>query len=614
MATTSTVGAIEREFNIALGYMVQADSQNSNKNKMLREWFDANFQEPGRGSVVAEPKQAYNRPLEQFKHNEPHVIFVYRDEPTYARLREQVLKKATNSLRTVLLVKFDASGFHPYEVLKAGNSLVLDFYIQCFPNLLVAPLITSQATPTNIEPDTEAVTPSKTYSGPLNRILYGPPGTGKTYRSVAEAVAIIQGDSDVLGLMGEDVYSVTKANFDAYKAAGQIDFVTFHASYSYQDFVQGIRPVIDAKDISYEVQDGALKRLADEATVNWKHSQEAFNDSVTESDRFASAFRQMSEDIVEAESGKIDVALSGGRIADVTLAPRGGGILIRTQGSATTFSLSRERLEKVWLERNAISRVSDIKLPVASYFWAVLQHLINIDAGKEKPLTSAPVRLKNFVLIIDEINRGNVSKIFGELITLLEPDKRLGRPNQLSVRLPYAPESSLAFALPPNFYIVGTMNTSDRSIALIDTALRRRFSFVELMPDLDALPSEDIDGINVRQLLGVINSRLAFLFDREHTIGHAYFTGVKTFQQIEVVLLEKIVPLLQEYFYDDWSKVQLILDGPRKQSSLSIIISEETNVECLFGSKFSETSIKQSFTVRAALTPEMVRAIYDARP
>jgi 5-methylcytosine-specific restriction protein B len=178
-------------------------------------------------------------------------------------------------------------------------------------------------------------------------------------------------------------------------------------------------------------------------------------------------------------------------------------------------------------------------------------------AGSEGSSSKEKERLQNHVLIIDEINRGNVAAIFGELITLLEPDKRLGEKEELTVTLPYSQES---FGVPPNLYIIGTMNTADRSIEVLDIALRRRFHFVELMPDpYHEDIATDVAGVNVQTQLASINGRITRLIGRDFQIGHSYFIGCSSINDLKTVFENKVIPLLQEYFYRDYGRIGQVL-------------------------------------------------------
>jgi len=203
---------------------------------------------------------------------------------------------------------------------------------------------------------------------------------------------------------------------------------------------------------------------------------------------------------------------------------------------------------------------------------------------KVKPsLFTQKVKIPNRVFIIDEINRGNISKIFGELITLIEPSKRIGASEQLRALLTYSGQN---FGVPDNVYIIGTMNTADRSIAMIDTALRRRFEFIEMQPDSATLKDVLVDGIDIAEMLDTINKRITVLLDREHTIGHSYLLPLKTDPTIEnlaAIFENRIIPLLQEYFYDDYEKIQLVLGDNQKPDDSTRFIVKKTDAVKLFG-------------------------------
>ena len=231
-------------------------------------------------------------------------------------------------------------------------------------------------------------------------------------------------------------------------------------------------------------------------------------------------------------------------------------------------------------------------------------------------------------MFIDEINRGNISKIFGELITLLEPDKRArhdkggNRIGGMELTLPYSGD---LFSVPENLDMYGAMNTADRSIALLDTALRRRFEFEELMPDAGIIPGADGEGniedgesgsIDLRQLLESMNRRIRFLLDREHMIGHSYFMDIKAFAELRRVLTRKVLPLLQEYFYEDWSRIQLVLRDRIGEDRNSPQIIRDEPVEEMqvlgFDHDDYEDKVEYEKVEESKITPAAVRKIYES--
>lgn len=267
----------------------------------------------------------------------------------------------------------------------------------------------------------------------LNTILYGPPGTGKTYATARYCVEICNGQAP-------DADEETRTRYAELVEGGRIEFITFHQSYGYEEFVEGLRPETDQASSGFNLaaKDGVLKRIVSRAQQN----------------------------------------------------------------------------------------------------------------------TNVPVP---YVLVIDEINRANVSKVLGELVTLLEEDKRQGKENEATVVLPHSGDH---FTLPSNLYILGTMNTADRSIALLDTALRRRFEFIELAPDPDKLAAAAaVTGIDLPGVLAAMNERLEWLVGRDHLIGHAWLMKAETKDDVDRIMRHKIIPLIAEYFYDDWKKVQAVLGG-----------------------------------------------------
>ena len=429
---------------------------------------------------------------------------------------------------------------------------------------------------------------------PLNQIFYGPPGTGKTYATIDKALEILKDDCDyeeiesTIKRANDDIDSreLKKKIFDKYKEKGQIEFITFHQSYGYEDFVEGIKPCInenlnsdESNSISYEITDGIFKKIVSLAEENYNLSKESFD----------------LNGLIEQYANFVDENLQNGEfvlknqvtIKRVSRAPSGSFRSFELGGSIKSSQrLCFEMIKRDYqrFRRGEIKGPDDIQSRYESrsprhgnapYYFMLFENMFDFEKKHYK--VASEKFLKPYILIIDEINRGNVSKIFGELITLIEESKRIGESEELKVTLPYSQES---FGIPKNLYIIGTMNTADRSITALDTALRRRFSFIEMMPDSSKL-KEVGEGINLKDMLEKINQRIEYLLDREKTIGHTYFINVESLQDLKEVFQNKIIPLLQEYFYDDYKKIKAVLNDNEDDGMI-----EKIEIDNLFASGF----------------------------
>lgn len=491
----------------------------------------------------------------------------------------------------------------------------------------------------------------------LNTILFGPPGTGKTHDVVTKAVEIIDGALP-------DDYTAAKKRFDELKAQGRVEFVTFHQSYGYEDFIEGIRPVLgeEAGDsVAYELHDGVFKAFCKRALepsakskadfglngnpVVWKVSLEGTGDNETRRDCLKNGRIRIgwddygptldSESLQEAKEGRIILGafVDGMSVGDIVLSCWSAseidaiGVVTGEYEWHDEFA-QYKRMRKVnWLVKDIRENIVELnggkKLTLSTVYRLNRVQLADVLAlvakhrESDSPMLPDPAP-QPYVFIIDEINRGNISKIFGELITLVEPSKRLGAEEEARAKLPYSAED---FGVPSNVYILGTMNTADRSIALLDTALRRRFDFVEMMPKPDLLPEDGPDGIDLRTMLRTMNERIEFLLDREHMIGHAYFMGEfaenPTMAGLAGIFRNRIVPLLQEYFFEDYGKIRLVLgDATKKEADQFVTEAKELDkrlfpgVDSGFGGPVDEDRVVYRIQQEAFLRPEAYRGIY----
>lgn len=507
----------------------------------------------------------------------------------------------------------------------------------------------------------------------LNRILYGPPGTGKTYATKRIAVDICDGTAP-------RTRPEIIQRYNELCEQGRVEFVTFHQSFSYEDFVEGLRPVLGddfvADEAAYECRPGVFRRIctAAEAAVNaggmvnegfTLGNQRVFKMSLgnsldaTENYLFQECMQnncvllgygqglnftgcETAAQIAEKlRTVKPDIAMNDYNITSMlylaSFIKTGDLILIsdgnrkfRAIGEVTgDYEFVNRAGKDSYCQKRAVRWLwkHDQSQPIELIFDKRLSqmtiYLMDQDAIKRPALArllgtrTARAVPDSYVLVIDEINRANISKVFGELITLLEPDKRLGAPEALTVRLPYSME---LFGVPKNLYVVGTMNTADRSIALLDTALRRRFDFEELSPDYNAIlgtgngsiADEAGQKIDLRRALKVINDRLEYLLGRDQRIGHGYLTDVRTFGDLNETFAKKILPLMQEYFYEDWAGIAKVLAVPKGVPSF---ISKRTVAAVdLFGAVTADdmgyAENVDVYTVASVFTPAMYRGLY----
>jgi 5-methylcytosine-specific restriction protein B len=488
--------------------------------------------------------------------------------------------------------------------------------------------------------DSEVMTRDQVTEHALNQILFGPPGTGKTYATINQALAILAPEF-LAQNSGSDseTRERLKKEFDRFVTADRLRFVTFHQSFSYEDFVEGIRADSDAEtgQLRYPIEAGVFKRICDDARTQpatdlgvranpaiWKISIDGTGNSPSKSYCLANGEARIGwgktgdlrenyeqnpyyRDLGAGDKGTLNYFSEQMAIGDILLcihsAEQIGSIGVvtseyRYEKQVPTGVISNyQHVRSVrWLYR-------DINLPILPlndsrqftlktvyamnrFTWAdLLSYLQQQGVQPVEPTVVASSTDVPYVLIIDEINRGNVSRIFGELITLIEPSKREGAEEALSLKLPY---SKKPFSVPKNVYLIGTMNTADRSLAGLDIALRRRFIFKEMLPQPELLDGLLVEGVDIGQLLRVMNQRIEVLLDREHCLGHAYFMPLlknRSLEKLELIFRNQVLPLLQEYFFEDWQRIQWVFNDHRKPEDDCFVLRKKLNLTSLFGEK-----------------------------
>lgn len=455
---------------------------------------------------------------------------------------------------------------------------------------------------------------------PLNLIMYGPPGTGKTYHTIDKAVEIIAPEE-----YDPNSHDANRIIYKKLLDQGNIVFTTFHQSYSYEDFIEGIKPQLNldpdgiSQELEYQIVDGLFKEttLAASEQISFVKTKDTGMALPPELFNENNVFKISLGDTLNSEDDSIYkyclqnncIAIGWGEDIDFTGVKNRKEIREKYNDNGVSitgqmdFNISAIERLVIWMEENnlilisngnrklrAIARVSggyycdptapigynqfrkvewlkiDLNIPVKEFYpkffsqqSIYLMFRDQIDKSFfTSPKSSESDKYTKYVIIIDEINRGNVSQIFGELITLIEDDKRSGENEALEITLPY---SKKLFSVPPNLYIIGTMNTADRSVEALDTALRRRFSFEEMLPNPEILIDKTLTDskISLVTLLSILNDRIEILVDRDHTIGHAFFMELSNIEELQNVFADKVIPLLQEYFYGDYGKMEMVI-------------------------------------------------------